>query len=68
MNRIAASIAAAVLAAAIFAGCQDEGALEKAGRQLDETIDEITHPNEGALEKAGRKTDEAIEDLKKKLE
>jgi hypothetical protein len=49
-------------------GCREEGAAEKAGRKLDEAIDDLTNPREGALEKLGRKTDEALEDVKEKLE
>jgi hypothetical protein len=48
--------------------CREEGAAEKAGRKIDEAVDDLTHPDEGALEKLGRKTDEAIEDAKRKVE
>jgi hypothetical protein len=54
--------------ALLVLGCREEGAAEKAGRQLDEAIDELTNPREGALEELGRKTDEAIEDVKERLE
>ena len=49
-------------------GCREEGAVEKAGRKLDDALDELTHPNEGPLEELGRKTDEALEEAKRKLE
>jgi hypothetical protein len=49
-------------------GCREEGAVEKAGRKLDEAIDDLTHPNEGPLEKLGRKTDEALEDARRAVE
>ena len=53
----------AALAATIGVGaCREEGAAEKAGRKLDQAIDDLRHPNEGALEKAGRKLDEAVDD------
>ena len=48
-------------------GCREEGVAEKAGRKLDEAVDELAHPNEGALEKLGRKTDEALDDAKQKV-
>ena len=51
----------------LLTACQEEGRLEKAGREVDEAWDKITHPNEGPLEKAGRKLDEAIEDADEKL-
>jgi hyperosmotically inducible protein len=57
-----------VLALVLGLGCREEGAAEKAGRKLDEAVDDLTHPNEGALEKFGRKTDEALEDAKEAVE
>jgi hypothetical protein len=55
-------------ALALTGACREEGAVEKAGKKLDEAIDELKHPNEGPLEKFGRKTDEALEDVKEALE
>jgi hypothetical protein len=44
-------------------GCpREQGPLEKAGEQVDDAIDEITHPNEGPLEEAGRKVDESLDE------
>lgn len=43
--------------------CKEEGSLEKAGAAVDETIDDLTHPNEGPLEKAGRKVSESADDI-----
>jgi hypothetical protein len=57
-----------LLTVLLAGGCREEGAAEKAGRKLDEAIDDITNPREGALEQLGRKTDEALEDVKEKLE
>jgi hypothetical protein len=57
-----------LLTALLALGCREEGAVEKAGRKLDDALDELAHPNEGPLEKLGRKTDEAIEDVKEQLE
>ena len=57
------------LAALALAGaCREEGAVEKAGKKLDDAIDQLKHPNEGPLEKFGRKTDEALDDVKEALE
>ena len=52
----------------VLGACREEGAVEKAGRKLDEAVDDLTHPGEGPLEKFGRKTDEAIEDAKEAVE
>ncbi len=59
--------AALILFTPLLTACQEEGRLEKAGREVEEAWDKITHPNEGPLEKAGRKLDEAIEDAEEKL-
>ncbi len=57
------------LAALLVTGaCHEEGAVEKAGKKLDEAVDKLTHPNEGPLEKLGRKTDEAIDDAKEAID
>ena len=65
MRRFLLLVALLVLASA--GGCREEGAVEKAGKKLDEAIDDLTHPNEGPLEKLGRTTDEAIDDAKEAL-
>ena len=59
---------ALALALLLGFGCRDEGAVEKAGKKLDDAIDELRHPNEGPLEKFGRKTDEALEGVREALE
>jgi hypothetical protein len=57
------------LAALALAGaCREEGAVEKAGKKIDQAIDDLTHPNEGPVEKLGRKADEAFEGVKEALE
>ena len=66
MHRILLLWALAVLALA--GACREEGAAERAGRKIDEALDELTRPNEGPLEKLGRKTDEALEDAQRALE
>ena len=54
----------AALSLVPVAGCHREGAAERTGRKLDETIDKLKHPDEGPLEKTGRKLDEAVDDAK----
>jgi hypothetical protein len=53
---------AAALSLGSLAGCRREGPAEETGRKIDETLDELAHPNEGPLEKTGRKIDEAVDD------
>lgn len=58
-------VAAALILALIlgwFAFQEENDPLEQAGSAVDETIDDVTHPNEGPLEEAGRKVSEAVED------
>jgi len=57
-----------LLGLAFGLGCREEGAVEKAGRKLDEVVDKLQHPNEGPLEKLGRTTDEALDDAKEAIE
>lgn len=66
MRRFILLLALAVLALA--GACREEGAIEKAGKKIDETIDDLTHPNEGPVEELGRKADEALDDVKEALE
>ena len=54
---------AVALAAGAFA-CREEGAAEKAGRKLDQAVDNVRQGGEGALEKAGEKVDDAVQDAK----
>jgi hypothetical protein len=53
---------------AVLGACREEGAVEKAGRKIDEAVEQLTHPDEGPLEELGRKTDEALEDAKRAVE
>lgn len=66
MTKLAACLVTAVVALGAL-GCREEGALEKAGRKVDEAIDKLQHGDESALERAGRKIDEAVEDAEEKL-
>lgn len=69
MRKITSAVMAALLLAPLALGCgEDEGPMERTGEQIDETVEEMTHPDEGPLEEAGRKTDEAIEEAKEKLQ
>ena len=55
-------IGAASAALFLFAACGEDGAGERAGRKMDETMERLRHGDEGTLEKAGRKADEAFEE------
>jgi hypothetical protein len=61
------AIALALGVASGSLGCAEKGMMEKAGENVDQVVDDVTHPNEGPLEKAGRKVDEAVGDAKDKL-
>ncbi len=45
-------------------GCREEGPAEKAGRQIDEAVEDMSEKSEGALERLGREVDEAVEETK----
>jgi hypothetical protein len=50
-----------------FAGCKQEGPAERAGKQLDEAVDDLTQPK-GPAERAGETLDKAVDDTGKALE
>lgn len=55
-------VIAAILAAGL-AGCQKEGPMERAGKSIDQAVEnakETVRP-EGTLEKAGKSVDQAID-------
>jgi len=57
------------LAATLVAGlpaCKEKGPAEKAGEQIDHTVDKMKDAldHKGPAEKAGEKIDEAVDDLK----
>ena len=58
----------ATSAALLFVACGEEGAGERAGRKVDETIERLRHGDEGTLEKAGRKADETLEEVEEAIE
>ena len=49
-------------------GCKREGAVEKAGKQVDKAVEDVKDKinPEGPVEKAGKKIDQAVEDAKGK--
>jgi len=50
-----------------LAGCKQEGPAERAGKQIDEAVDDLTQPK-GPAERAGEKLDKAVDDAGKALE
>ena len=50
-----------------LAGCRQEGPAERAGKQLDEAVDDLTKPK-GPAERAGETLDKAVDDTGKALE
>ena len=53
----------AVLAVGAFA-CREEGAAEKAGRKIDEAVENVRNAGDGALEDLGEKADDAVDEAK----
>lgn len=49
------------LSLAAFSACKEEGPLEKAGRTLDEKIDELTDDDDGPMERLGEGFDDAVD-------
>ena len=47
---------------ALATGCREEGPAERAGRQIDEAVEDARERTEGTLEKIGREVDEAVEE------
>ena len=54
--------------ALVGVGCEREGAVEKAGKQVDKAVEDVKDKinPEGPVEKAGKKIDQAVEDAKGK--
>lgn len=57
-----AIVTMAALCLAFAAGCREEGPAERAGRQIDEAVEEARDRTEGTLEELGREVDEAVEE------
>ena len=53
-------IALLALSLAAFSACEEEGPMEKAGRQIDEAVEELTD-DDGPLEELGESFDDAVE-------
>ena len=54
--------------ALVGVGCEREGAVEKAGKQVDKAVEDVKDKinPEGPVEKAGKQVDKAIEETKRK--
>jgi hypothetical protein len=63
MKKAYATILAAVAAAALTAGCEQQqpGPAEKAGKQIDQAVDKAGQKTQAALDKAGQETQAALE-------
>ncbi len=68
MIRVIASALLVLGGALVGVGCEREGAVEKAGKQVDKAVEaakDKLNP-EGPAEKAGKQVDKAIEEVKGK--
>ena len=68
MIRVFASALLVLGGALVGGGCEREGAVEKAGKQVDKAVEaakDKINP-EGPVEKAGKQVDKAIEEAKGK--
>jgi hypothetical protein len=64
MIRVLGSALLVMGGALVGVGCEREGAVEKAGKQVDKAIEDVkdkVNP-EGPVEKAGKKVDQAVEE------
>ncbi len=68
MKRSIFCLGIAVAFAFSAVGCREEGPAEKAGRAVDEAMEELAQGGEGAVEEAGRQADEAIEKARKAVQ
>jgi hypothetical protein len=67
MRRFLSLLAVCALALGAV-GCSEEGSMEKAGRAVDEAVEDAHEAGADALEQAGEKLDEAGEKAKKMAE
>ena len=68
MIRVVASALLVLGGALVGVGCEREGAVEKAGKKVDQAVEaakDKINP-EGPVEKAGKQVDKAIEEAKGK--
>ena len=68
MIRVVASALLVLGAALVGVGCEREGAVEKADKQVDKAVEDVKDKinPEGPVEKAGKQVDKAIEEAKGK--
>ena len=66
MIRVVASALLVLGGALVGVGCEREGAVEKAGKQVDNAVEDVKDKinPEGPVEKAGKQVDKAIEEAK----
>ena len=59
-----AGVAALGLGVFLLAGCEREGPAERAGKQIDETVENLSEPvrRDGPVERAGEQVDKAVEE------
>jgi vacuolar-type H+-ATPase subunit E/Vma4 len=67
MRRLISTLSVFALALAAVA-CSEEGSMEKAGRAIDEAVEDAHEAGAEALEQASEKLDEAEEKAKKMAE
>ena len=68
MIRVVASALLVMWFTLVGVGCEREGAVEKAGKQVDKAVEDVKDKinPEGPVEKAGKQVDKAIEEAKGK--
>jgi len=68
MIRVVASALLVLGGALVGVGCEREGAVEKAGKKVDQAVEDVKDKinPEGPVEKAGKQVDKAIDDVKGK--
>jgi len=68
MIRVVASALLVVGFTLVGVGCEREGAVEKAGKQVDKAVEDVKDKinPEGPVEKAGKQVDKAIDEAKGK--
>ncbi len=65
------SISAFLIMSAVFfalPGCQKEGPLEKAGKEVDQAVENFGQPKAGPAEKVGQAVDDAAEKTGQQIE
>ena len=68
MMRVLGSVLLVMGGALVGVGCESEGPVEKAGKKVDQAVEEAKDKlnPEGPVEKAGKKVDQAVEEAKDK--